>query len=159
MLSRTLRRALLNQLTGPMWTRTILAAGLRDRSLLDDETVRGYSASMPEGTANAVVHFMGSIYRIERALGRFQRTLRAFEGPVLVLWGSGDKVLRAREQVPRLARELEVPRGDVHILPGTKHFIQEEVPGTLVRLIDEFVGRPPTPSRGAQRRSPRASGG
>ena len=61
---------------------------------------------------------------------------------MLVLWGSGDKVLRAREQVPRLARELEIPRKDVHILPGTKHFIQEEVPGTLVRYIDEFVGRP-----------------
>jgi len=141
-LSRTLRRALLSELTGPMWTKTILAAGLSERSLLDDETVRGYSVPMPEGTANAVVHFMSSIYRIERALPRFQRTLKGFEGPILVLWGGDDRVLRAREQVPRLTRELAISRRDVHILPGVKHFIQEEVPGTLVRYIDEFVERP-----------------
>ncbi len=141
-MSRMLQKALRSEIVGPMWTKTLIGAGLRRRSLLTDEMVRGYNISMGEGTANAVVHFMTSLHRIERALPRFQRTLKAFEGPVLVVWGGRDKVLRGREQIPKLARELDIPNRDIHLLLRAKHFIQEEAPGTVVRYIDEFVRRP-----------------
>ncbi len=141
-LSRVLRKALRSEIVGPMWTKTLIAAGLRRRSLLTDEIVRGYNISMAEGTANAVVHFMTSLHRIERALPRFQRTLQAFGGPVLVVWGGRDRVLRGREQIPRLVRDLEIPKRDIHLLLRAKHFIQEEVPDTVVRHVDEFVRRP-----------------
>ncbi|HFE44255.1 MAG TPA: alpha/beta fold hydrolase [Nannocystis exedens] len=141
-MSRMLRRALRSEIVGPMWTKTLIAAGLRRRRLLTDEIVRGYSISMAEGTANAVVHFMTSLHRIERALPRFQRTLQAFEGPVLVVWGARDRVLRGREQIPKLAHELDIPNRDIHLLLLAKHFIQEEAPATVVRHVDEFVRRP-----------------
>ena len=62
------------------------------------------------------------------------------EIPTLVIWGDGDIVLS-----PACLEGLEqyVPNLTLHRLPGVSHWVQEEAPDTVNRMIEAFLaGRP-----------------
>jgi pimeloyl-ACP methyl ester carboxylesterase len=62
--------------------------------------------------------------------------LQTFEGPVLLAWGSDDRVF-PRRLAERLAREI--PRAQLEIVEGARTLVPEDAPGRLAELIAKFV--------------------
>lgn len=60
---------------------------------------------------------------------------RLRDKPVLILWGDGDPGFRDGE---RHRFEAEFPGAEVHILPGAKHFVQEDAPAEIAEAIQRF---------------------
>ena len=60
--------------------------------------------------------------------------------PTLLLWGDQDHGLNMGEGVKTLATLL--PRVRLHIFPGARHSLANEVPEALGRTLDEFLREP-----------------
>ncbi|XP_068778953.1 epoxide hydrolase 3-like isoform X2 [Struthio camelus] len=60
--------------------------------------------------------------------------------PVLLLWGARDAFLDAR-MAPWLRRRM-APKGRLEIVPGASHWLPEDQPETVNRLLWDFVGTP-----------------
>lgn len=58
--------------------------------------------------------------------------------PTMVIWGAKDDVLQWTLQKDYIASTFNLSETDHHILRSNKHFIQEESPETLSRLMDNF---------------------
>jgi pimeloyl-ACP methyl ester carboxylesterase len=67
---------------------------------------------------------------------RWRAALAAFPGPVLIVWGGQDPTFTL-DQAHDLAALM--PQARLEILPGANHFVQEDEPGALGRLIAEFL--------------------
>jgi pimeloyl-ACP methyl ester carboxylesterase len=64
--------------------------------------------------------------------------LSLFKGPVLIIYGARDKVLpNVGETKNRVKQDL--PQAEINILPNCGHFLQEEEPGEIGRIINEFM--------------------
>jgi pimeloyl-ACP methyl ester carboxylesterase len=57
--------------------------------------------------------------------------------PTLLLWGDRDHGLDMGTCVRRLAELL--PRARLHVFPGARHALAQEVPDELARVVDEFL--------------------
>jgi pimeloyl-ACP methyl ester carboxylesterase len=77
----------------------------------------------------------------------FQRKLRQrpLRVPTLILWGDRDPALPL--EVPR-RMVREIPGGALAIFKNTGHWVPEERPTDVVRLIRDFLAAPPLPGRG-----------
>ncbi|XP_025917775.1 epoxide hydrolase 3-like [Apteryx rowi] len=72
--------------------------------------------------------------------------------PVLLLWGARDAFLDAR--LATCLRRRLAPGSCLHVLPGAGHWLPEERPDALNRLLWDFVG---APARAAAGSSPGAA--
>lgn len=73
---------------------------------------------------NAILASTEYLAEIERGLTRLR------EKPTLVVWGDADRGFKTPER-KRLLRYF--PNNRIHILPGAKHFIQDEYTGRNLR--------------------------
>ena len=124
------------RLLGPkLVVRAVLQSIVYDRSLVDDDQVRGYAA--PLGANDAVRALIDSARqirpeRLEQLTARYPE-LRV---PTLLMWGRHDRV------VPlwvgqRLAREL--PNARLHVLDACGHLPPEELPDVSWGLLESFL--------------------
>lgn len=67
------------------------------------------------------------------------QSLDGIECPVLLVWGTRDRILPVRRYSPRL-REL-VPRAEWRELPGLGHVPMSDDPELVLSTIAEFVAR------------------
>ncbi len=86
-------------------------------------------------------------YRSALRSQSFQRRLRQrpLRVPTLLLWGDRDPPLPL--EVPR-RMVREIPGGALAILRNTGHWVPEERPADVVRLIRDFLADDPPPGRG-----------
>ena len=58
--------------------------------------------------------------------------------PATIIWGKNDSFLLLEPQQEALQKDLNIQEQDLHLL-NAKHFIQEENPEEIVKLIVDFM--------------------
>ena len=119
----------------------VIKEGVIDQELCTSEMVNGYWRPLQEGGADTLVHFRKSLKTIIEKLPVYQQNIRSSGIPATIIWGRQDSILVADKLVPQFARDLSIEEHDIHVLEDAKHFIQEEQPETVSRLIVEFMQR------------------
>jgi len=79
--------------------------------------------------AREILESRDFLSEVEAGLARLR------DKPVLILWGDKDPGFREGE---RQRFESEFPGAAVHILPGAKHFVQEDAPAEICQAIQQF---------------------
>lgn len=134
-MSRLVRKAL----EGPRndrWAKLTVAKGTERADLPRDAgLVEGYRAPLSEGAGFSVQQFVFDFRDMCEALPGYHATLRRFQGPIGVVWGMEDGILRGKEQLPRLRGLEGVELLDVQALGGVNHFLQEERPEAVVDMV------------------------
>ncbi len=102
---------------------------------LNQEDIEGYKRPLKEGKTRAMYYFFT---RTCNALPDYQEMIQKFEVPAMVVWGKNDSFLKWSPQEEAVTRDLSIDASQVHLLDA-KHFIQEEHPDELVRLITSFL--------------------
>lgn len=113
---------------------------LKNWKLINKNVMRGYFTPVTQGEDIAILDFLSNFRRMKKEFPRYQQTLRDnAHKKTLVIWGKKDSVLKGKKLIPQFKRDLKIEDKNIHILKDAKHFIQEEKPKTIVKLIDNFL--------------------
>jgi pimeloyl-ACP methyl ester carboxylesterase len=105
---------------------------------LSRREMRGYWKPMSEGTSKALYSFFTSFDYLFTNLSRYQDILQKSGVPAMICWGEEDEILDGKKQVPLISKLMKISDKDIHLIKGTKHFVQEEVPEMLIKYISKF---------------------
>lgn len=135
--------------TNPMTTGLGLKALLYDDSLVTRERIDLYRKPFTlRGTTEAIGRWLqtGLFNDESRAASSDPGRYRAFQAPVLIVWGKQDTVtpLAQGEAIASL-----FPNAKLEVLDGVNHIPHVEKPGEVVRLMDAFVRALPAGAPGA----------
>jgi pimeloyl-ACP methyl ester carboxylesterase len=105
---------------------------------LTNATIEVYWHPFENGFAGTLLRLArsGDATLDETAFERWRAALRAFERPALVVWGDLDRTFRT-DRGQRIAALL--PRGDFELFEHSNHFIPEDRPEALGRLVSAFL--------------------
>jgi pimeloyl-ACP methyl ester carboxylesterase len=130
---------------GTLLTQTLGRIGVHGNTDLE-EVGRAYALLADRDSRRAFIHTLRSVvdYNGQRvsALDRIARTARI---PSLIVWGEDDRVVPARQG--RDALEA-APHIDLKVFKHTGHFPHRDDPARFARVVDEFLAREGTASRG-----------
>src|SRR5207253_1930915 len=120
--------------------RTLYSTAFFDARYVDDETVdelvkRGTNPPAKISARRAFTRF----FAFCRRLAPFHDRLDALQIPVLVIWGSDDRLFRASETA--VVRRL-IPSAQVNVFERCGHCPQIEQPERLVASVSEFLAQP-----------------
>ncbi len=124
----------------------MLNLGLERREVMSDTWIRAYSAPFqsPEECRGAIAFPLEALH-LERIRDTMKAALpRLFELgqagiPALMVEGMRDRAIWPH--VALAGFRAFFPRGEVHEVAQAGHFIQEDAPDTVVRLMQEFLSR------------------
>lgn len=120
-----------------MFIRMVHRRSVSKRELIDDERI-SHSMSIYSGSSEAVRSFMKATSLIRDV--RLSEALHTIKHPLLILWGSKDKVV-SRKVIDALEKELPQAESFVHI--GGGHHLQEDEPEWVAEKITSFFLRDP----------------
>jgi len=132
-MARTAMWGYRNGITTNMMLRGLFKSGLLENTLTKNDVV-GYKKPLLEGKTKAMYYFFTQTCN---ALPDYSEVLKNSNIPVKVIWGAEDDFLLWETQKQRVMDDLGITEKDVHILDA-KHFIQEEKPSEIAKLILEF---------------------
>ena len=117
-----------------------LRIGVHDRSRLTEEAIRGTLAPFESKTARRALLKAGGNLS-PKGFVEIARWLPSLETPVRGIYGDSDRIL------PDIARTMkrvqsDVPHAVITALPGCGHFLQEERPDEIGRLLTDFLDSP-----------------
>lgn len=137
-------------LTNPVTTGLGLKAFVADDSIVTTERIDLYRKPfVMRGTTTAIGRWLlTSLFRDENnAASSNPESYKAFQPPVLVIWGREDTVTPLA-QGEAIAASL--PNAKLEVLDGVNHIPHVEKPAEVVALIDTFMralpGAPPDPA-------------
>ena len=121
---------------------SLLCRTSSQQSVFSPEDLDAYRQNaMREGGLTAMLNWYRALFR-GGAIRRFGRmTIPKIEVPTLFLWGDADKFLSLRTTV---ATNQYVTNLTFHVLPGVSHWIQEEAPEVVNRLLQAWLRDPMT---------------
>jgi pimeloyl-ACP methyl ester carboxylesterase len=127
--------------SNPLTTGFGLRDFIHDDTVVTPERVEIYTRPLAmKGTTPAIGHWlMTGLFGDESAsLAADRANYRAFDRPVLVIWGAEDTVTPPAqgEEIAALLSNSELA-----MLPGVNHIPQVEDPDEVVRLIGDFMAR------------------
>jgi pimeloyl-ACP methyl ester carboxylesterase len=124
-------------LSSPEGLEAAMQLGLADPTRLSDEVLG--AVREPFGGDDARTALMDAGKGLEPAgFERIAAWLPSVELPVRVVYGAEDKILpEIAETMARLA--ADVPQAEITALSGCGHFLQEEEPGEVGRLLAGFL--------------------
>jgi haloalkane dehalogenase len=102
------------------------------------EIVEGYWTSLNEGT-QAFLQMARSFGDFYTRLPEWGSAVDRLTIPAMIIWGKRDPVLNAAKLTSQFSLSLRIPAERVHIFEDSGHYIQEDRPEDLARLVTEFV--------------------
>lgn len=123
-------------LTSPAGLEAAMKLGLADQSKLTDETLAAVLAPFATDDDRRALADAGIGLELER-FGEIAAGIGSLEVPVRVIYGERDRILPdVAETMARLAGDL--PQAEVTPLADCGHFLQEEEPELIGRLLGRF---------------------
>lgn len=133
-LARTAMWSYRNGITTNMMLKGLFASGMT-KNTLNKIDVEGYKKPLKEGKTKAMYYFFTQTCN---ALTNYQSTISKIDIPVAVIWGKNDSFLKWKPQSESIIKDLNITKENIHLLEA-KHFIQEEKPKELTKLILDFL--------------------
>lgn len=106
---------------------------------LSKDVSYGYWLPLHEGGTRAFRAFAKELKNMMAQFSRYSDALRRLDVPAILIWGDKDPVLCRERMVPRFVADLKIKPEDVHVLSGASHFLQEDRPDEIARLISAFL--------------------
>lgn len=134
--------AMLRLMASPMgrsMVHRMVSAMTHHGATLDRSATDPYWHALREGGTAALRAFAQDLPAFTEQFPRYAAALRAAGLPATAIWGAADPVLRADRLVPQFQRDLGIAASEVHLLDRASHFLQEDRPDEIGRLITRFV--------------------
>lgn len=121
----------------PVMLKQAFALYVAERGRLTDETMALYWHPFDEGFGRTLLRLSREDRLDDDAFHRWKTALYDYKGPALVVWGAQDPTFRLNQ-----AHEIVnlLPDCRFEVFKHSNHFIQEDRPQALGRLITAFVG-------------------
>lgn len=132
-----------NRLTSKLMLKGLLKSGLMEFNL-DKNAFEGYAMPLEEGKTKAMYYFFTQTCN---ALPNYKPLLKSLKIPSIVIWGAHDSFLLWKPQEEAVKSDLNIRDSHIHVLEA-KHFIQEEQPEEISRLLQHFLGKINSPEMG-----------
>lgn len=129
-----------SSVTNYLMTGVLFRQGLDDCSHMTSEDKEGIRRPLLEGKTNSLYYFFSQTCN---QLPDYRHALKALAKNncrTQVIWGTSDDMLLWEPQAEEVKSLLNIRNSDVHLLKSN-HFIQEEQPAKLSKLIDSFVSQ------------------
>ena len=123
-----------NGITTNLLLRGLFKSGLKENNL-NKLDVEGYKTPLREGKTRGMYYFFTQTCN---ALPNYQPMIQKVDIPTTVIWGRHDDMLQWEPQKARVIRDLNIKPENIHLIDA-KHFIQEEKPNEIIRLITSFL--------------------
>ncbi|HEX2281671.1 MAG TPA: alpha/beta fold hydrolase [Thermomicrobiales bacterium] len=120
----------------PFMLKQAFALYVAERVRLDDDTVTMYWTPFEHGFDRTLLRISREVQLDEDVFHEWKRALHDFTRPSLVVWGALDPTFRP-DRGQEIARLLPGSRFELFL--HSNHFIQEDRPRALGRLIAAFV--------------------
>jgi pimeloyl-ACP methyl ester carboxylesterase len=128
-----------DQLTSPQGLEAAMRLGLADDSNLTEEVIAGVTAPFETDDSRRALADAGVGLEVE-VFSDIAKGLPSLRMPVRAVYGARDRVLPdVGETMERVRRD--VPHADVTALPEAGHFLQEDAPEEVGRLLAAFFAK------------------
>lgn len=99
----------------------------------------GYWLPLHEGATRTMRYLAQSKKTLPNHFLRYQAALRDLDIPAMLIWGKSDQALDCEVMTGQFARDLNIPNEHIHIFEDAKHFLWEDYPREIARLIASFA--------------------
>ncbi len=128
-------------LVSPWGLRAAMRIGMSDPGRLTEDAVRGVQAPFESWDARYALLKAGCGLS-PKGFTEIARLLPSLQVPVRIIYGERDRILPdVARTMRRVARDL--PQAEVTAIPDCGHFLQEERPDEVGRLLADFLGEQP----------------
>ncbi len=123
-------------LSSPRGLKFSMRLGIHDKSNATEEMIRNVQA--PFESKNARKALLKTAYGLHPGgLKRIVEWLPTFKGPVRIIYAEQDRILPDVAQTMQQVT-VDMPQAEVTALPDRGHFLQEECPEELARMLADF---------------------
>lgn len=123
-----------NGITTNLMLKGLFKTGLT-KNTLNKVDVEGYKEPLKEGKTKGMYYFFSQTCN---NLTNYESTLLKIDIPVTVIWGKTDAFLKWEPQKDAVIKHLKIADENIHLLDA-KHFIQEEKPKEISKIILDFL--------------------
>ena len=102
---------------------------------LSKEELEGYKKPLLEGKTKAIYQFFSNTCQ---KLPNYEDVIKNIDTPKLLIWGEHDSFLVFDKMKGKVMTDLKLKKENIHLL-NAKHFIQEEKPIIINKLILDFL--------------------
>jgi len=133
-IARTAMWSYRNGITTNMMLKGLFKSGMTENTL-NKIDIEGYKQPLKEGKTRAMYYFFSQTCN---DLTNYQSVIQNIDIPVAVIWGENDSFLKWTPQQDAVIKDLKISSENIHLLEA-KHFIQEEQPKTINKIILPFL--------------------
>ncbi len=123
-----------NGITTNLMLKGLFKTGLT-KNTLNKVDVEGYKEPLKAGKTKGMYYFFSQTCN---NLTNYKSTLSKIDIPVAVIWGKTDTFLKWEPQKEAVIKHLKILPNNIHLLDA-KHFIQEEKPQEISKIILDFL--------------------
>lgn len=130
-----------NVLISPWGIKRSMYFGVHQKQNLNAKIIKNYQEPFAGKTDRKLL--IKTVQRLSmQAYKEIAKSLPAFKGPVLILYGEKDRILPDVAETMANAKK-DLPQAEVKSYPNAGHFLQEDVPEELSEEISAFLGKNP----------------
>jgi haloalkane dehalogenase len=124
-----------NGISTNMMLNGLFKTGLIDKNIMSKTDIEGYKKPMLEGKVKAMYHFFTNTCN---DLPDYSDVIKNLNMPKLIIWGKHDEFLVIDKMKEKVISSLKLKEENTHFIDA-KHFIQEEQPKEINKLILSFL--------------------